>query len=151
MNNVAFHLCLALVAPIRRVDVGTFRQRVTVYTDASCPLGPDGRTFEVMLCYIVWSDCGYTSGAVCRMADPIIRSFSSKATYMSHGEAFALLFCFLEEELILRGKSIMWFLDNLGVLSSLCKGSSTVADFGCIVYAVLPVWHGCLFAHGTST
>ena len=56
-----------------------------------------------MLCYIVWSDCGYTSGAVCRMADETMRSFSSRETDISHGEVFSLLFCLLEEEPILRG------------------------------------------------
>jgi hypothetical protein len=31
----------------------------------------------------------------------------------------------------------MWMLDNLGVLSCLCNGSSAVADIGCVVHAVL--------------
>ena len=29
------------------------------------------------------------------------------------------------------------FIDNMGVLASLCKGSSVVADFGCVVHALL--------------
>jgi hypothetical protein len=137
LNNVAFHLCLATMAPVRRVDVGRFRQRVTIYTDASCEPGPEGTIPVVMLCYIVWSDCGYVSGAFCRLSDETIRSFSSKDTYISHGEAFAILFCLLEEEAVLRGKSIIFFMDNLGVLSSLCKGSSAVDDYGCVIHAVL--------------
>ena len=28
-------------------------------------------------------------------------------------------------------------IDNMGVLASLCKGSSVVADFGCVVHAFL--------------
>jgi len=31
----------------------------------------------------------------------------------------------------------LWFIDNLGVLSCLCNGSSTVADISCIVHATL--------------
>ena len=37
----------------------------------------------------------------------------------------------------LQGANILWFLDNLGVVSCLCKGSSTVADVGCIIHAFL--------------
>ena len=29
------------------------------------------------------------------------------------------------------------FIDNMGVLASLCKGSSVVADFSCVVHALL--------------
>ena len=29
------------------------------------------------------------------------------------------------------------FIDNMGVLASLCKGSSVIADFGCVVHALL--------------
>ena len=37
----------------------------------------------------------------------------------------------------MRGAPLPWFIDNLGILSALCKGSSTVSDIGCITHAVL--------------
>ena len=36
-----------------------------------------------------------------------------------------------------RSSSAVMFIDNMGVLASLCKGSSVVADFGCVVHALL--------------
>ena len=37
----------------------------------------------------------------------------------------------------MRGAPLPWFIDNLGILSALCKGSSTVSDIGCVIHAVL--------------
>ena len=31
---------------------------------------------------------------------------------------------------------MLWFIDNLGVVSVLCKGSSVVYDFGCVVHVL---------------
>ena len=31
---------------------------------------------------------------------------------------------------------MLWFIDNLGVVSSLCKGSSIVFDFGCVIHVL---------------
>ena len=37
----------------------------------------------------------------------------------------------------LRSKSVLWFIDNLGVLSCYCKGASATADIACVVHASL--------------
>eukprot|EP00972_Heterocapsa_arctica_P087126 12845701-Heterocapsa_arctica.AAC.1 len=81
------------------------------------------------------ADSGYCSGGVATMSQEIVASFAPKKTYIAHGEAFAPLFCLFHESQVLRGASVMWMMDNLGVLSCLCNGSSAVADIGCVVYA----------------
>ena len=71
------------------------------------------------------------------MPDAIVHSFADRHTYIAHGEAFAPLLALYHESEALRGHSVSWFLDNLGVLSAFCTGSSTVADFGCLIHACL--------------
>ena len=57
--------------------------------------------------------------------------------YNAHGEAFAPLLCLPVFGHVRQGANILWFLDNLGVVSCLCNGSSAVADVGCIIHAFL--------------
>ena len=59
-----------------------------------------------------------------------------KHTYIAHGEALAVLFALVNKWQMLRGRSVLWFIDNMGVLSSLCKGTSSVPDLGCITHAI---------------
>ena len=105
---------------------------VIVYTDASCEPGPTG--VVVNLCYI---DGQYRSGGVASFSDSLFASFESKSTFISHGEAFAPLLCLYHEWRHLTSRSVIWFIDNLGVLCCYCKGSSSSADVGCIVHASL--------------
>jgi hypothetical protein len=42
-----------------------------------------------------------------------------------------------QERELFRGASILWLVDNLGVLSCFCKGSSSIADFGCLIHSIL--------------
>jgi hypothetical protein len=76
-------------------------------------------------------------GGVTRVPDAILASMAERRTYIAHGEALAMLLALFHEPDVFRDSSVLWLLDNLGVLSCLCKGSSTVADFGCIVHTIL--------------
>jgi hypothetical protein len=67
----------------------------------------------------------------------IIESFDSKQTHIAQGEALAVLFFLYHERNAIRGSSIIHFIDNLGVLSAYCKGSSTLYDIAHIVSAAL--------------
>ena len=52
-------------------------------------------------------------------------------------KALAPLFALFHEKEFLAQKAVLWFIDNLGVLSCLCKGSSVVADISCLIHASL--------------
>ena len=71
------------------------------------------------------------------MPDEVLLSFVTKKTYIAHGEALVCLLALWTERALFRHCSVLWLIDNLGVLSCLCKGSSNVADFGCIIHATL--------------
>ena len=88
------------------------------------------------ICFILLSESRCSAGAA-EFSPALLDSMQHKQTYIAHGEAFAPLFALFHEGDFLKGKSVMWFIDNLGVLSCFCKGSSVVADVGCIVHAVL--------------
>ena len=123
--------------PMRTVDIIPWRRRVTVYTDASCAPRSEGKFPRVDLCYLLVSDCGYRSSGIATLSDEILASFLEKHTYIAHGEALAILFAIIHEKDVLKQKSVVWYMNNFGVLSCLCKGSSAVADFGCIIHAIL--------------
>ena len=135
------HLALSASrsAPCREIDLHLApRSRVTIYTDASA--APDARTGApvVKICYIVLSSAlGVRRGGVATLPDSIIKSFNARATYIAIGEAFAILFAIVREEALLDHASVIFFMDNLCVLAALCKGSSTVEDFGCLVHVIL--------------
>ena len=107
------------------------RPRFTVYTDASFEPGQG-----VHLCYVILSDTVSKAG-IASFTQNHLDSMSDKDTYIAHGEAFAPLLAIYHEHHILAGSSTLWFLDNLGVLSCYSKGSSVVADVGCVVHAAL--------------
>ena len=71
------------------------------------------------------------------MPESILHSFGARATYIAIGEAFAILFAIASEEEMLTGCSVMFFTDNMSVLAALCKGSSTIEDFGCLVHVIM--------------
>ena len=71
------------------------------------------------------------------MPDRILSSFEPRDTYIAQGEALAPLLAMCREPELFRQASAVIFIDNMGVLASLCKGSSTVADFGCVIHALL--------------
>ena len=70
------------------------------------------------------------------LSNEIINGFHERTQYIALGEAFAPLLALCHERELLRGSSVVLFIDNLSLLSALCKGSSTVSDFGCIAHAV---------------
>ena len=129
-RNLEFHLQLINLRPWRTITTTYgMRPRFTIYTDASFD-----SDHGVRLCFVVLSDSFQTAG-ISSFTMAILDSMEDKETYIAHGEAFAPLLClhWLGERL--RGSNILWFLDNLGIVSCLCKGSSTVADVGCIIHA----------------
>ena len=79
----------------------------------------------------------FRSGGVAVLSDHILESFDIKKTHIGHGEAFAVYFAFTHEIRNLARADVLWFIDNLGVLSALCKGSSKSLDLGCITYGSL--------------
>ena len=138
-TNLRFHLALLRSAPCREIDLQLApRTRVTIYTDASA--APDKVTgaLLVKICHIVFcSALGVRHGGVATLPAAIIDSFGARATYIAIGEAFAILFAIVREEALLSDASVMFFMDNLCVLAALCKGSSMVEDFGCLVHVIL--------------
>jgi hypothetical protein len=107
-----------------------------MYTDASCVVEPPKVIPTVRLCYLLF--CGQNArGGIATLSEAFIHSMKEKRTYIAHGEAMAVLLALYHEKEWLLGSSVVWFIDNLGVLSCLCKGSSTVADISCIVHAIL--------------
>ena len=69
----------------------------------------------------------------------MMASFDSRLTYIAHGEAMACLFCLYHLRKQLTGASVIHFIDNLGVLSAMCSGNSTVADISRIISATLAI------------
>ena len=105
-----------------------------VYTDAAAT--GEGRSQIVTVSFVALSDNFCRAGRATLSADTL-GSFGEKATYIAHGEAMACLFYLWHMKNQLRNKSVIHFVDNLGVLSALCKGSSAVFDVGHIVSATL--------------
>ena len=80
----------------------------------------------------------------------ILRSFAERHTYIAHGEAFAILFGMSWEQQSLRNCSVIWYTDNLGVLSALCSGYGSVSDFGGVIHAIHLSSARCSSVHGGS-
>jgi hypothetical protein len=134
-SNLLFHLSLIQLQPWRivRLENSTIRP-IIVYTDAACE--PNGESFSVSLCFVL-IDGSYKRGGRTMMNQEILDSMAPKQTYISHGESFAPLFCIYHMGYVLKNRSIIWFIDNMGVLACYTKGSSIVADISCIIHAML--------------
>ena len=91
----------------------------------------------VKLSYIVLPEYGVPVGGVLTVPNTVLAWFTPRATQIGNGEALAPFLCLMSEPELLRGTSVVWFVDNLGVLSTLCNGSSSVPDFDCVIHAVL--------------
>lgn len=117
-RNLVFHPQLINLRLWRTITTTYGMQpRFTIYTDASFDL-----KHGVRLCFVVLSDEFQTAG-ISAFTMAILHSMMDKETYIAHGESFAPLLClhWLGERL--RGSNILWFLDNLGIVSCLCKGT----------------------------
>merc|ERR1712039_21516 len=53
-----------------------------------------------------------------------------------------MYWCLQAEQQAFRCSSAVFVTDNLGGLSALCKGASTVEDLGCLIHAILLVIAG---------
>ena len=69
--------------------------------------------------------------------DSVLAGFATRETQIGNGEALAPFLCLMADGAALRGASVVWFIDSLGVLSAFCNGASSIADFDCVVHAVL--------------
>jgi hypothetical protein len=65
----------------------------------------------------------------------VFASFKERSTYIAQGEALALLLALWYEQELLSDCHILFFIDNMGCLSALTSGSSSVADFSPILHA----------------
>ena len=105
-----------------------------IYTDAAAQ--GDGGDQMVTLSFVYISgECKKAGRTV--LSRDILQSFQDRSTYIAHGEAMACLFCLYHMRKWLRGQSVVHFIDNLGVLSAFCRGSSKVCDIAHIVTATL--------------
>ena len=71
------------------------------------------------------------------MSSDVLNSMEERQTFIAHGEAFAPLFAIHHASALLRGRQVIWMIDNMGVLCCYYKGSSEVADISCITHAAL--------------
>jgi hypothetical protein len=105
-----------------------------IYTDAAA----DGEGCEqhVTLSFVFLADKWTRAGRTV-LPKETLQSFADRSTYIAHGEAMACLFCLYHMRSWLKGRSVVHFIDNLGVLSAFCRGSSKVGDIAQIVAATL--------------
>jgi hypothetical protein len=133
--NILFHLSLIELRPWRSIRLTNSTERpVVIYTDAACEHSDAG--FIVNLCFVL-IDGSLKQGGRTNIPQSILDSMAPKQTYISHGEAFAPLFCVYHVGSLIKDRSIIWMIDNMGVLACYTKGSSVVADISCIVHAML--------------
>ena len=130
-----FHLSLIELRPWRCVRLSTSTLTpVVIYTDASCEAAEDGHVVD--LCFVLIDRLSQVGGRA-RLTQAVLASMDKKQTYISHGEAFAPLFCLYHVGRQIFGRSIIWFIDNMGILAAYTKGSSCTGDISCIVHAML--------------
>ena len=103
-----------------------------LYTDASaCGIPPFQK---VVLCFVLLSATIRLAGYAL-VTGKLLQSFDMKSTYIAHGEALAILFAWFHVRNLVRGRQILHFIDNLGILSAYLKGSSTISDISHLVGA----------------
>jgi hypothetical protein len=125
--SLEFHRALLRMKCWRTVQLcGEDRSKVLIYTDASCEPRREGGFPQVILSYLVFLPDGPPSGAYVEVPDSVLEGMALKHTYISQGEALAVLFCLRRELARLSGRSAIWMVDNLGVLQSLVKGISRI-------------------------
>ena len=66
--------------------------------------------------------------------DHVLQSFGERKQYIAQGEALAPLLALHYHGAIMEGASVIFFIDNLGVLSGLTVGSSKAADLGTVLH-----------------
>ena len=107
-----------------------------IYTDAAA--SGEGLRQTVTLSFVILSET-FCRAAQAVMPLNMMASFESRSTYIAHGEAMACLFCLHHLRKRLAGASVIHFIDNLGVLSAMCSGNSTVFDISRIISATLAI------------
>ena len=84
------------------------------------------------------------AGGVCDLPKRVIDSFSEKQTYIAEGEALAVFMAVAAVDW-LRNGFVVFHVDNLGVVSGMCTGTSSSVDFGGTLVAIhLACAHRCL-------
>ena len=99
-----------------------------VYSDASCTPAAEGLPKVQCCCWVTDVALGKVWGAVVAVPDWVLRSFHRRATYIAQGELFGPMLALYWFQAEMRGADLMFFVENLGVLSAAVSGRSTVAD-----------------------
>ena len=79
-------------------------------------------------------DSNYRKGWVCDVPPEVIVSLPDQHKYIAYGEAFAPMSAMRMLSPKLRNTAVMFYIDNLAVLSSLVVGNSRVLDHSWPVY-----------------
>jgi hypothetical protein len=131
-----FHAKLISTAPWRIISLKPKQQvDYIAYTDAAAT--GEGLAQTVTLSFILLKQHTAVRAGRAVVTIAMLQSFEQRNTYIAHGEALACLFFLWHMKNKLKNASIMHFIDNLGVLSAFCKGSSSVQDISCIIAAAL--------------
>ena len=132
-ENLKFHRLLLKLEMWREIELfPTARREVLLYSDASCEPSNGGLPI-VQVCWLIF-DGPRRLGGVVRVPDRVLRSFGKRKQYIAQGEALAPLLALHYHGNAIRDTSATFFIDNMGVLSGLTVGSSTVADLGTVLH-----------------
>ena len=135
-RNLQFHLAIMDLELFRTVQLNmSCLRRVTIYSDASAVPMPN-HLQEVNICYMIWNELDKIGG-YCRVPDAFLHSMIVRRQFIAFGEAVVLLTAIHNHPEVFAHASIVWFIDNLSVLSALTNGASSVADFSCLIHAIL--------------
>ena len=87
------------------------------------------------LCWVLIDpDSSYRKGWVCDVPPEVIAFLPDQHTYIAYGDAFAPMLAIRMLSPELRNIAVMFYIDNLAVLSSLVVGNNRVLDFSWPVY-----------------
>ena len=133
-DSLEFHLTLSREAAFRTIRLASSNTHTAViYTDASCAPQTPPLLPVVRVCFLA-AVKGELIGRTCLIPNYILRSFGERQTYIAQGEALAPLLALLTIPDILKGSHILWFIDNLGVVSAFITGKAKIADFSNLVH-----------------
>ena len=130
-------MALLDLQPYRAISLttGRLRQRV-VYTDAACETKPPYVNPHVQVSWLILdSASNVAEGGFTIVPPSVLHSFQERHTYIAQGEAFGPMLAVHFNTDLLANAHILFFVDNLGVLSALISGRARIADLGTVIHA----------------